>query len=75
MADSYPSDCAARAAMSGLRPATPQQQLALAAAIDSLKAARALLRAADAPRSGRAVARAIKSAEGAARHRQRRIAS
>lgn len=75
MPDNDFSKCVARGATPRRRTATPEQELALAAAIDSLKAARALLRAADAPRSRRAVARAIKSAEGAARHMQRRIAS
>ena len=54
--------------MRTIRPATDHDVATIAAATDKLREARDLLRHAGAPRAAKAVARAIKSAEGAHRH-------
>jgi len=55
-----------------LRPYYIGDLKAINAAIDLLRKARYLLRASDSPKAASAVQRALKSAEGAARHGQRR---
>lgn len=54
--------------MSAIRPATEQDATAILTSIDCLQEARNLLRQAGASKAARAVATAMKSAEGAERH-------
>lgn len=58
--------------MSKLKPISVRQHAALLDAIDDLRAARGRLRFAGATRAAAYVGRALKSAEGAARHAERR---
>jgi hypothetical protein len=61
------------ASMRRITPATPEQAQAIAIAVERLREARTLLRQAGAGKAASAAARAINSAEGAARHAQHRI--
>ncbi|MDO7837605.1 hypothetical protein Q4610_21465 [Sphingobium sp. HBC34] len=59
--------------MSAIRPATEQDATAILTSIDCLREARNLLRQAGASKAARAVATAMKSAQGAERHVRHRI--
>lgn len=59
--------------MPRIRPASADDARNVAIALDHLRAARALLRQAGAPRAARAARRALSSAEGAARHVAHRL--
>ena len=59
--------------MRRIKPANVVDQATIAEAIGALREARTLLRWAGAERARKAAARALKSAEGARRHVQRRI--
>lgn len=59
--------------MSAIRPATEQDATAILTLIDCLREARNLLRQAGASKAARAVATAMKSAEGAERDVRHRI--
>ncbi|MEQ9135740.1 MAG: hypothetical protein RLO51_11065 [Thalassobaculum sp.] len=58
-----------------LRPATPDQQSQLHAALTALQTARDKIRGADCPNTLKKIRRALKSAEGAERHMRRRVAA
>jgi alkylated DNA nucleotide flippase Atl1 len=59
--------------MRPIAPATADDAATIAAATDKLREARDLLRLAGAPRAAKAVARALKSADGAGRHVAHRV--
>ncbi len=54
--------------MRRIKPAIPTDSAAIAEAIDALREARTLLRAAGATRAWKSALRALKSGEGASRH-------
>lgn len=60
--------------MRRLRPATPEHQAQLLAALAALQTARDQIRGADCPNTLKKIRRALKSAEGAQRHMRRRLA-
>ena len=59
--------------MPAITPASPADAAAITTALDHLRAARRLLRGAGALRAARAVARSMKSTEGAERHVRHRL--
>lgn len=61
--------------MKTLRPATQQQREAISWSIDHLKAALTNARIADSPRLEEKILSALKSADGASRHLQRRLSN
>lgn len=59
--------------MRSIKPAAPADRVAVRTAIDHLRCARHLLASSGAPRAAAAVRKALRSAEGAARHIDHRI--